>query len=122
MKVTYRADGVTDILASLGRLKSERLETAKDVCKQFAREVVQEARAKAPVKTGRLRRSIHSRLMSRKDSFEIGFGWRKKGWYGLLVEYGTKRNGARPHLRAAFDQRVSGLEERIGDAVEELIK
>lgn len=122
MKVKYSSEGGADILASLGRLGTEQLAVAKEVSKKFAREVVQDARSKAPKRTGALRRAIHHKLKSRKGSFEIGFGWRAKGFYGLFVEYGTKKSGAKPHLRPAFDSRAQTLETDIANAIEGLMK
>lgn len=122
MKVTYSSDGTTEILGSLGRLKSEQLLTARDVCKQAARDIVNDARSRVPVRTGKLRRAIHHAIKTRKGEFEIGFGWRAKAYYGFFIEYGTKRQAAHPFLRPAFDARTQGLEERIGDAIEGLMK
>lgn len=60
-----------------------------------------EARAKqlAPVKTGTLRRSIHSGFENGGLTGLIG----PSVLYGKFVEFGTRRMGARPYMRPAAE-------------------
>jgi HK97 gp10 family phage protein len=72
-----------------------------------ANEVRKRARQKAPKRTGRLRRSIRVERERDIHTKEIEFrvGWDKSiAWYGAMVELGTERTRARPHLRPAADE------------------
>lgn len=61
-----------------------------------------EAKAKAltPVKTGTLRRSIHSIFENGGLTGLVG----PSVLYGKFVEFGTRRMGARPYMRPAAEQ------------------
>ncbi len=88
-----------------------------------ARILRDEARARAPVRTGTLRKSIVARLTRRKDtSVEIAVTFSKKGWYGRHVEMGHAivRGGKvvgfaspRPFLRPAFDEKKGEAEQAV---------
>lgn len=60
-----------------------------------------EARAKSmvPVKTGALRRSIHSVFSNNGMTGTVG----PSVLYGKFVEFGTRRMGARPYMRPAAE-------------------
>lgn len=76
--------------------------------KKAALEIQAGAQAKAPVKTGTLRRSIHTTFPS-ETSAVIG----PSVEYGGYVEFGTRRMGARPFLRPAADAVLPGFAARI---------
>lgn len=57
------------------------------------------AKAKAPVLTGTLRRSIHTVLSADRMSAAVG----PSVDYGAPVEFGTRHMGARPYLRPAYE-------------------
>lgn len=58
-----------------------------------------QAKAKVPVKTGTLRRSIHSVFSNGGLTGTIG----PSVSYGKFVEFGTRRMGARPYMRPAAE-------------------
>lgn len=60
------------------------------------------ARSHAPVRTGRLQRSIVPLPVVRADGRSISGVWAQAP-YALWVEIGTRRNPARPYLRPALD-------------------
>lgn len=77
---------------------------AKKQLRELANAVRDEARRLAPVKTGALRRSI--KVVNSYDpvtkTVTYRIGWDKKiAWYGGLVEFGTEKEKAHPHLRPA---------------------
>lgn len=76
--------------------------------------VVNAARAAAPVRTGRLKKSITKRkLKARQSKFDAGYivGWMRGGsredktgaYYAHFVEFGTRYQAAQPHLGPALE-------------------
>lgn len=75
------------------------------------------AKAKAAVRTGLMRRSIHTVLSNGGMTAKIG----PSVDYGVYVEFGTRHMGARPYMRPAaalvypkFVDRVKALLKGIG--------
>lgn len=70
-----------------------------------ANTVAKFARQKAPKETGKLRQNIGVEQVRnpRTGAIEFHVGWKRRGWYGSLVELGTEDEPARPHLRPAAD-------------------
>ena len=61
-----------------------------------------DAKAKVPVKTATLQRSIHTVMSNGGLSARIG----PSVFYGLFVEFGTRRMGARPYMRPAAEKNL----------------
>ena len=103
--------------------------------------VIQEAaRAKVPVDTGNLKRSISIKVLNKKrDALQVaaligpGTGYFSKrgknagkrvndGFYGFFVEYGTKRSKATPFMRPAYDENVQAAQQAIVNVIGEAIE
>lgn len=79
---------------------------AKKQVRALAAKVRDDARRLAPKDTGALRRSIkvtnHYDPATKTVSYRVG--WDKSvAFYGPMVEFGTERSAAHPHLRPAAD-------------------
>lgn len=77
-----------------------------DAMQRTANAVRDEARERAPVLTGTLRKSITTDRVYDPQTRQVVYrvGWAKAtGWYGPLVELGTEDTPARPHLRPAAE-------------------
>ena len=76
---------------------------AQDACWDVAKAIQRDARRLAPVKTGTLRRGIVIEEITDLDTGIEGFavGWSDKAWYGWMVESGTEKEPAKPHLAPA---------------------
>lgn len=74
-----------------------------------------EAKSKAltPVKTGTLRRSIHSVFENGGLTGLVG----PSVLYGKFVEFGTRRMGARPYMRPAAEQVLPGFADAVKRAL-----
>lgn len=97
----------------MGRVRPEliaALSQVPEVKKQVRRvgaQIRDEARRNAPVRTGRLRKSIKvDNVLDRQTGQVVHrVGWDKEiAWYGPLVETGTENAPAQPHLRPAADR------------------
>lgn len=80
--------------------------------------IMNDAKARAPVLTGNLRRSIT--VEDGPGPREVNIGTDVE--YAPFQEFGTSRMGARPYLRPAFDQNKPEVEREIADALWDLIK
>lgn len=81
------------------------------VARDLAEAIKKDARRLAPKRSGNLRRHIVVEEITDLDTGIEGFavGWDDKGFYGWLVENGTERSAARPHLiPAAIKNGVTG--------------
>ncbi len=66
--------------------------------------VTEQAKAKAPVKSGRLRNNITYELDAREDYVECRVGVRKKIFWAYFMEFGARKVPAHPFLRPAVWQ------------------
>jgi HK97 gp10 family phage protein len=57
------------------------------------------AKGRCPVRTGTLQRSIHTVLSNNGLTATVG----PSVIYGIFVEFGTRRQGARPYMRPAAE-------------------
>jgi HK97 gp10 family phage protein len=75
-------------------------------------------------RTGTLRRSIISRVMTReKYHITVGVGPSEKGWYGRFVEFGTvKTKGPKPFLRTAYAKKKDFAQQVMGEQIWDLLK
>jgi HK97 gp10 family phage protein len=82
-------------IANSDEVQRELLELAKDIQR--------DARALAPKRTGNMARHIEVEEITDLDTGIEGYavGWGDKAWYGWMVENGTEKTVARPHLAPA---------------------
>jgi HK97 gp10 family phage protein len=99
--------------------------------------VQNEAKRKAPVKTGNLRRSIHigghsdKSELAESDGTDIGGNAASPTGahvlvgtnvvYGPAQEFGTSTIPAHPYLRPALDEQKDAVRVEIGEALKDLI-
>lgn len=91
---------------------AERRPRIRRAIETTGREIEREAKERAPVKTGALRRSIGFTMES--DTAGIV---RVGQPYGVHIEYGTRYMGARPFLTPAVELQRQPFVKRIKDAV-----
>ena len=74
--------------------------------------IKKEAKAKAPVKTGLLKKSIRSKQMKYTDKPSVGIYVAGKAYYWWFIENGTSKMAAAPFLRPAADSKhEEGIEK-----------
>ena len=114
---TVRLAGARELDAMLKRLPKHLGERVLVNAVRAGAQVVRaEAKARAPVKTGRLRANIIARrAKGRGAAVTVSVGPSRKAWYGRLVEFGTVTTGARPFLRPAFESTKRAALDRIGE-------
>lgn len=90
--------------------------------RQGANVVRDEVRAKAPVKTGNLRRKIRTRER-REDADGLRFAIEipRSAFYGRFIEFGTSRVAAKPFMRPAAEAKTEAAVSAMRNALAEAI-
>lgn len=130
--VTIKIEGLKEAEAAM-KLLPERLakragaEAVRAGAAVFRKSIL----AKVPVKTGKLKRSIQIKMLTKgRDPLKIqalvgptqGRKAKSDGWYGRLVEFGTVHAQAHPFIRPAFDESqhaaTQAMIDKLGPAIE----
>lgn len=82
-----------------------RVPEIKKQVRAVANAIRDDARRRAPRRTGALRRSIKvDNVLDEHGNVVFRVGWDKRiAFYGPMVEFGTEKTRAQPHLRPAVD-------------------
>lgn len=121
-KSAVRIDGLADLEKRLSLLSKDiGGKVARGATSAGARVIQKDAIRRAPVLTGTLKKSIVVKREKRTQlAAEYAVGWKKPrkkgdpdGWYGRLVEFGTVKMTARPHIRPAFDSQKGAAVDKI---------
>jgi len=93
----------------IAKMKAKRIKTAE----QIALFIEAEAKMRAPVDTGHLRRSISHEVNNTEDQSKIYVGTNVE--YAPYVEFGveSKNIKAQPYLRPAIDENIEKIKEMI---------
>lgn len=135
--VEMQVSGMRELQDALKRLPDKIARNAlRSAVNAGAAVIRNEARARVPTRTGRLRKAIYQRQIRERSgagtqTFYVG--WRARGtkrsgksqthgaFYGRFVEFGTSRMAAKPFLRPAFEARKHDAVARIREKLRERI-
>lgn len=108
---------ITQIMQNLRRRGRDIEQAAKQALRESAEEIVQDAKSRAPVKTGNLRDSIHAIEENEGLSYKIvADAINEQGkQYAKIVEYSPKIN--KPYLFPAIEDNRNNINRRIAQAV-----
>jgi HK97 gp10 family phage protein len=86
--------------------------------------IAEDAKRRAPRKTGALAEGIHAEITTSKQGQAVAdVSYNKKAtWYGGLVEKGTKNMPAQPYLRPALDEKAEEAEEAVAEYLWEVLQ
>lgn len=91
--------------------------------RQGANAVRDEVRAKAPVKTGNLRRKIRTRERSEDaDGLRFAIEIPRSAFYGRFIEFGTSKIAAKPFMRPAAEAKTEAAVTVMRNALAEAIE
>ncbi|MCA8213725.1 HK97 gp10 family phage protein [Burkholderia cepacia] len=129
--------GLADLQADFGKLaRAQSTKALRRATVAGAKVIRDEARARAPKKTGKLRRNIVSAALRQKDAPGLataGVRVRSKGkadspnnaFYWRFVELGAQHMKPEPFMRPAFDASIAQAEgairTEISRAIDEVI-
>lgn len=111
MRMDMDGSALRGFASDLGKLSAAAVPAASHAIRKTALAIEADAKALAPVDTGNLRNSISTSAYGL--SAEVG----PTAEYGLFVEQGTSVNSPQPFLAPAFDRRVRGLEQALGQLI-----
>lgn len=96
------------------------IEKAKKALENGAEKIVADAKSRCPVRTGKLKDSIHAEKKKDGMSYKIVADAKsdtgKKEYYGKVVEY---RPGGQPFIYPAMDVNRKNIIDSIGNAISE---
>jgi len=124
MQVTCTIEGMGNLKAQFQELsnKAQRAVMRKALT-QTGAVVVKAARAKCPVKTGKLKKSIKSSVSVKEGGLSyVDVGWGKDAFWGLFVEKGTCHRSAHPFLRPALDENHAAILQTFTEALNQQIQ
>jgi HK97 gp10 family phage protein len=133
MRVTVRIHGVAEVQRALESLPDAvRADALGDVLFEATKPIADAARAKAPVRSGRLRQSIRIALRARgqgqtlRASRGAGIFVGSTSPLAHLQEYGTAHHGPQPFMRPALDAQAGNakriIETGLLDAVMKAVR
>jgi len=113
----FRASSVMDFERNINKLASDvEKQAMREAVRKASTPMLQDTRAKAPVRTGALKESLAVKVKTYKrgnnatvmaiigpDSKFVGANGDTPAKYAHLVEFGTEHSAAHPFLRPAFD-------------------
>lgn len=109
-------------LESLGPAMEKKI--LRSAMREAAKPILDDAKRRAPVLTGQLRKSLKIRAIKRNRKGQVGVvistakGFFKGDeFYGAFHEFGTKRMPARPFIRPAFEANKALSITIVGEAV-----
>lgn len=103
MSVEITITGFPQAVAGITVLSREALPEAIKTLQELGKEIAEEGRANAPVRTGRLKASIQDKPLTDGSTVEASAP------YAGFVEFGTSRMVGRAFLSKAVDQAVNRL-------------
>ena len=106
-------DQINRAVERLQRRGAQVVQAAKRALEEGAGSIVNDAKSRAPVKTGKLRDSIHYTVTNDGGAVEISADVP----YAKIVEYSPKIN--HPFLKPAIDAQKSRVNQLIKQAIED---
>ena len=102
--MAVRIEGLDELEKQFDRLiDTSKKKVMQKALNAAAAPIKKEAKAKAPIKTGLLKKSIRSKQMKHTEKPSVGIFINMKAYYWYFLEYGTSKMSAQPFMRAAVD-------------------
>lgn len=103
----------------LGGLAESMTERAEDILTDTAEQTRRAAKARVPVRTGRLKASIRTQKTAplRREVIADSLKSAEES-YAIFVEKGTSRQAPKPYMAPAVDAAEPGFFEKVGDLID----
>jgi HK97 gp10 family phage protein len=113
--------GGKELERNLEKVKQQFSDKLEAAVKSGALVVQNDAKRRAPYRTGTLRRSIHMETIEKKrDRVEVLVGTDVE--YAWRIEYGVYNQQPQPYLRPARDENKDEVQREIADALREALR
>lgn len=126
---TVKVHGLKELQRELKRLPDHLQKRAiRGAVKAGAMKVRKEARNAAAEDTGNLKQNIRVRVSRKRGQDRVTYrvGVTKDAFYGMFLEFGTKKMAPRPFLRPALDEHyrrvIEIVRERLARAIRQYRK
>lgn len=111
-----------ELIGKLNRMNQMAAVRVEEQVNTSAKAIRKSARARVPVDTGDLKKTIS--LRRSKDRLSATIGPQKGEWWkGIFVELGTVDKPARPFMHPAWEENkndyLNGMKKALGKAVDE---
>lgn len=110
------ASELKSFAADLTKASGRAQHMARQAVGKTAADITADAKKFAPYRTGNLRNSIGHDITYSSDATEAEIG--PTANYAHYLEHGTSRMAPRPFLGPAFDRRVPGFEQAMGQILD----
>lgn len=114
--ISVRVEGMEEILRDLRKAQADVQQEAREVLKEQAKIIRDDARSRCPEDTGTLKRSVRSSVSREKLDASVSAGGKVRGkdaYYAQFVEFGTKHSPAQPFLYPAGRAHEKETEEKL---------
>ena len=119
--------GVDEILNRLQQIGANVSRFENQALGNAAEPVLEDAKANAPVRTGKLKEGLKISSIKTKEGMKyvlvgVDKSDNSKIFYGKFVEFGTTKMSARPFLGPAYEKNKREIVETIKDTLKEGLK
>jgi len=119
--------GVDEILIRLQQIGANVSRLENQALRNAAEPVLEDAKANAPVRTGKLKEGLKISSIKTKEGMKyvlvgVDKSDNSKIFYGKFVEFGTTKMSARPFLGPAYEKNKREIVETIKDTLKEGLK
>lgn len=113
--------GLQELSRHFSKFNNEIHREVKNVLKEAVKEVAETAKALAPVDEGLYKKSIKF-AVAKSGLIAWAYAGRKtetskRGYLGHLLEYGTVKNKAQPHMNPALDKAKFTFGQKLERAI-----
>lgn len=106
MSVDFRIEGLDDLESQFDRLAdTSKKKVMMKALNAGIQPIKKEAKARAPERTGLLKKNIRSKQMRYTEKPAVGIYISGKAFYWYFIENGTSKMAAAPFLRPAVDSK-----------------
>lgn len=117
-------EGQKELIENMKSLSDElRMNVKHEAIMGAANFLKGESERRVPVRTGKLKENIIIQKVEDSEIVtEVKVGPSRDGFYGAMVEYGTKNMKAQPYMRPAFDENEERVEKIVAEKIREGIE
>ncbi len=121
--IDFKLKGVEELFSNLRAIERDIANQLESIIKKAAEIIVDEAKKRVPVDTGKLRNSLTVKTLEvKKDQLVIGVGPEGKDvYYWFFVEFGSANAEAQPYLRPAFENKKNAVKKEISREIKRLL-
>jgi HK97 gp10 family phage protein len=114
-------EGQKELMENMKSLSEEmQVVVKREAIEEAANFLKEEITKRVPVRTGKLKENIITQTVEDNETAtEVKLGPSRDGFYGPMVEYGTKKMQAQPFMRPAFDENEERVDEIIAQNIQE---